>query len=472
MIAYTQWLGTHLWGDTAFGVRFFSPVLAAIASFLLLRFIARNVSGRAAVVMVLVSATTPLLVLGSTLLTVDPLSVFFWVLAMLAGWRAAQPDSRTSDWLWTGLWMGLGFLSKYTALFQLLSWAVFFMLWKPARQQLRRPGPYLALLVNALCLVPVLVWNSQRDWITLTHVATNAGLHSRKWSPRLFDFLGVEAGLLNPVYFIAALWAMIAFWRPLRHNVLAIYLFAMGAPVFLCYLLWSIHSRVLPNWIAPSVLPLFCLMIVYWSHCWTGTARWIKNLFVAGLILGLTVVTLMHNTDLVKTIVGKPLPPKADPLTRLRGFESSAQVIEQVRQKLRAEGKPVFVICSHYQIAGLTTFYLAEARTNVVNSPLVYVLRSDTPKNQFYFWPGYRDERRGQNAIYVRDVGAPPFIKWWFFKWLRGKTDLLEDAQENDPPPGELVEDFGSVENLGRFDALYRGRVLHTYQIFECRNLR
>src|ERR1019366_2945220 len=30
LIAYTQFLGTSLWGDTAFGVRFFSPVIAAI----------------------------------------------------------------------------------------------------------------------------------------------------------------------------------------------------------------------------------------------------------------------------------------------------------------------------------------------------------------------------------------------------------------------------------------------------------
>src|SRR5206468_1717509 len=33
LIAYTQFLGTSLWGDTAFGVRFSSPVLAEIQSF-------------------------------------------------------------------------------------------------------------------------------------------------------------------------------------------------------------------------------------------------------------------------------------------------------------------------------------------------------------------------------------------------------------------------------------------------------
>src|SRR5438067_7020617 len=38
LIAYLQFLGTSLWGDTEFGVRFFSPVLAAGLSVCLLRF--------------------------------------------------------------------------------------------------------------------------------------------------------------------------------------------------------------------------------------------------------------------------------------------------------------------------------------------------------------------------------------------------------------------------------------------------
>ena len=45
LIACTQFLGTHLWGDNEFGVRFFSPVIAAVLSMLVLRFLARA-SGR------------------------------------------------------------------------------------------------------------------------------------------------------------------------------------------------------------------------------------------------------------------------------------------------------------------------------------------------------------------------------------------------------------------------------------------
>ena len=100
---------------------------------------------------------------------------------------------------------------------------------------------------------------------------------SSAWKPTLRylgEFLGAEAGLLNPIFFVATVWAAIAFWRRGRHDPRLVYFFSMGAPLFLAYLLYSFRSRMLPNWIAPSVLPLFCLMVIYWDTRWRlGAAR-------------------------------------------------------------------------------------------------------------------------------------------------------------------------------------------------------
>jgi len=471
MIALTQWTGTHLWGDTEFGVRFFSPVLAATMSLLLLRFFVKFVSGRAAFVLLLISATTPLLSVGSTLMTIDPLSVFFWTLAMLAGWRAVQPDSKTTDWIWVGLWMGLGFLSKYTGLFQLLCWAVFFAIWRPARVHLRRPGPYVALLVNALCTLPVIIWNAQHDWITLAHVADNASIGDKNRF-FVFDFLGVEMALLNPVFFVGMIWAAIAFWRRLGKNALAVYIFSMGTPLFLCYFLWSFRARILPNWIAPSVIPMFCLMVLYWRERWPDFRRWTKPILMFGIVFGAVFVVFLHDTDIVRKVAGRPLPPKPDPLTRLRAYGESARIIDGLRQNLLAEGKPVFIICGHYQHAGLFNFYIPEAKTNVSGRKLVYARPTPHPRDQFYFWPGYREERKGENALFVRELGGPPLVKGWVSKWLAGETNLLRHPHRSSPPPEYLLEDFESVKDLGQFHAYYRGRIFHTYQVFECRNLQ
>src|SRR5579883_1596716 len=391
LIAYTQFLGTTLWGDNAFGVRFFSPIITAVTCIFLLRFFAREINARAGFFLLLIATATPLLSVGSVLMTIDPLSVLFWTAAMLAGWKAIQPNATTKDWFWVGLWMGLGFLSKYTELFQWLCWAVLFVLWKPARKQLKRPGPYLALLINLLCAAPVLIWNADHKWITVEHLADNAAIRS-PWHPTLKffgEFVGSELGLLNPVFFVATIWASIAFWRKARHNPLLVYFFCMGAPLFLAYFFWTFHSRVLPNWIAPAVIPLFCLMVVFWEARYRLGVPWIQPWLKAGLILGCCMVLVGHDTNLVKRVTGHYLPLKLDPLHRVREWDKIAAVVGGAREKLLQEGKPVFIIADHYGIAGELSFYVPEARASVKTNQLVYYRTTDVPENQFYFWPGY-----------------------------------------------------------------------------------
>jgi len=451
MIAYVQFLGTSIWGDNAFGVRFFSPVIGAILSLAMLRFFAREVNARTGFFLLLILTAAPLVAVGSILMTVDPLSVLFWAAAMLAGWRAVRENARTQDWLWVGLWMGLGFLSKYTGLFQWLCWVVFFGLWKPARRQLRRPGPYLALLVNVLCALPVLLWNGQHGWATLGHVASDAkvGEASRILTP---EFLGVEMGVLNPVFFVAMVWAAIAFWRRDRHDPRLVYFFSMGAPLFLAYLLHSLHGRVLANWIAPSVLPLFCVAVIYWDKRWRLGVTKIRGWLIAGLAVGFPLVLIGHNTDLIGKLTGHPLPLRLDPLHRARGWDDTAAAVEGARQALLTEGKPVFIITAHYGMAGQISFYLPEAAAAASGIPLVYCQVGERPENQFYYWPTY-ESRKGENAIFVQQ--------------------LDRDHPAPLPPSARLLAEFESVTDLGVTNVLYHDReLLRPLQVFACRGLK
>lgn len=476
-IALIQYAGTALWGDTELGVRFFSPVFAAILSFVLLRFMAREVGGRLAFWLLLALAGVPLLMLGSILMTIDPPLVLCWTLAMVAGWRAVQPGGTTGDWLRVGLATGLGFLCKYSAAYQIVCWALFFALRAPARAHLRRPGPYLALLIFALCTLPVVVWNAQHQWATVTHVATDAGVGSRWPSPplRYFqEFLLVECGLLNPIFFVGALWAMAGFWKRRRENPLWLFFFCMGAPVFFGHWLYSLHSRVLPNWIAPAVVPMFCLMTAYWGARWREGVRGVKGWFIAGAVCGLAATSLMHESNLIGKMAGHALPAEKDPLRRVRAWNETAAIVEHAREKLLREGKPVFIICDHYGMTGQFTFHLPEARAALRTRPLVYYQTSTKPDNQLYFWPEYRyrGERTGENAIYVTEPDNYPLERGWFWKWIMGKEVGYANTIPPIPKPPLMQEEFESVTDLGVQDVKFQGRVFRRIQLFECRNLK
>src|SRR5436190_19138646 len=204
-IALIQFAGTSLWGDTQLGVRFLSPVCAAILSLVMLRFIAREAGPRQAFVLLVILTCVPLMAIGTILMPIHPPLVLSWTLAVVAAWRAVQRHGRTTHWLLAGVATGLGFLCKYNALYLLICWALFFAFWKPARIHLKPPAPYLALIVIAVCMVPVIVWNSRHGWVTARHVADNAAVN-QGWRPnRFFDFTFTEMALLNPIFFIGAL---------------------------------------------------------------------------------------------------------------------------------------------------------------------------------------------------------------------------------------------------------------------------
>jgi 4-amino-4-deoxy-L-arabinose transferase-like glycosyltransferase len=422
-----------------------------VVTLVLMRFLSRQVNIRVAFWTVLALTAAPLSAVGAILMTVDPLLVTFWTVAMVTGWQALQTGS-TKSWLWTGFFLGLGCLSKYTALAQVACFACFFALHKPSRPQLRRAGPWLALVIILVMQTPVLVWNAQHGWSTVHHVAEDAGV-GNAWTPTLkyfFEFMAVEAGLLNPVFFIATIWACIAMWRRTQ-DVLIRYLFCMGAPLFLGYLLYSFKIRILPNWIAASVVPLFCVMVIYWERRWREGVKAVGTWLRVGLILGFVAVVLTHETRLIGRLTGKELPAGDDPLMRSRGWKETAAAVETEYLRLLREGKPVFVIGSHYGITGELSLYMEEGRRTVASDqPLVYYLSSDKPHNQFYFWPGYRS-RKGQNAIYVERIKT---------------TGPIAPVSE------QLLREFAEVKDLGTREIFWKGRLARRIRMIECRSLK
>jgi len=469
-IAFLQYTGTSLFGDTELGVRFFAPLLAAATGMLLLRFMAREVGPQPAFWLLLIVTGTPLLNVGAVLMTIDPPLVFFWTAAMVLGWRAVQPDGATRHWLLTGLFGGLGFLCKYTELFQIVCWVLFFAVSPPARKHLARPGPWLALGVFLLCTTPVVVWNAEHGWITVHHVANDAAIHTQ-WHPTLnffFDFSISELFLLNPFFLIGALATAVLIWKIRPRNPFYLYLFCMGTPVFLGHWLFAFHSRVLPNWIAVSVLPMFCLMVAY-VHEYRPRVR---PFVTGGVVYGLLAAALLHDTDLIGKINGA-LPGQIDPSHRVRGWAETAQLVESEREKLAANGQPAFIIGGHYGITGELAFYSPPAAQAArTTHPLVYCAVTAEPENQFYFWDDYQylAHRPGQNAIYVDLQSGDPFAPGWFGHWLKHEPLGQAPLMDSSVPP-LMAAQFEAVKDLGIREVYLQDRVFHRVHLWACYHL-
>ena len=133
-----------------------------------------------------------------------------------------------------------------------------------------------------------------------------------------------------------------------------------------------------------------------------------------------------------------------------------------------------FIIADHYGITGLFTFYLPAARAALPAQPLVYCVDSDEPKNQFFFWPEYRYQgsRRGQNAIFITDIGLPPLQPGWFGKWVKSQPVAYADAPPPLPLPPRMRKEFESVTDLGEFEIKIGNRVFRRLHLWACRDLK
>ena len=188
--------------------------------------------------------------------------------------------------------------------------------------------------------------------------------------------------------------------------------------------------------------------------------------------MGLVFVLILNEPRLVERLTGRALPVSIDPLRRVRGHSELAREVDEARQTLAKEGKPVFVIGDHYGITSLMTFYIPEAKLRAANDALVFVMPSEMPLNQYFFWPGYRESRKGQNAIFVSQRDDAEFVSEWKSKWWRGETNLFEPVGGSEPAPSWLTNQFEFVQSIGVCEIKRRGQTYQVIEMYECRNLR
>jgi dolichol-phosphate mannosyltransferase len=163
MTAYLIRFFTLIFGDNAFGIHFTAIFISVILSIVLFHFIAGLYDKRIAFYTVLASSTAFIFALGSIIITPDGPLLLFWLLFMMAFYRAiSQNDLKW--WLISGVFLGAAMTSKYTAAFAGLGAAIYLFISPERRKHFSTIGPYLMIFTAFIVFLPVIIWNSQNDW--------------------------------------------------------------------------------------------------------------------------------------------------------------------------------------------------------------------------------------------------------------------------------------------------------------------
>jgi 4-amino-4-deoxy-L-arabinose transferase-like glycosyltransferase len=240
-------------------------VLSGISSWLLYLITRRLFGARAGFWAVVAYSISPVfsLAFGSWVLPDGPLNTallaFLYALIRALGLPAEKPAPRW--WLAAGLFAGLAMLSKYSAALVLAGAALGVLLDPAGRRELRRPWPWLAVLLALALFSPVVIWNAQHHWASFGYQGGRAtGLRLRPGMP--FSIWAGEALFVLPWLWVPMVWLLVRAFRAgvaARASWLLAWASIIPILLFAAVGLWS-RTHILFHWAAPGYLMLFPLL--------------------------------------------------------------------------------------------------------------------------------------------------------------------------------------------------------------------
>ena len=426
-IAWTIALGTRIFGDTVFGIRFFAVLLSGGVGWLIFVLARRLYDDRTALGCLLVAFVMPILAVGSILMTIDSLSVFFWALAVLIFWDALH-NGRTSSWFWLGLAIGAGFLAKFTNGVQLVCVALFLLWSKEHRPLLFSRKTVVMVAEFCVASTPILWWNIQTGWVHAMALHSRSGVtgsfHIRP--SQTLRFLGEQLGVMSPLCGVGILVAAVAqLWK--RSGDLRMrFLLSQFVPIYGLFLFFSLNSAGHANWTVPALVTGIIFTVVFWRDVVARHPAWRWGVGTAfGMALVMTLA--LHDTEILH------LPQRLDPLFRAQGWPDFAAHVQKARETDRAN----LLLADHYSLASLMAFYLPD-------QPVTYLAPAPYGSSQFTLWPGYQ---------------------------VTPDTRALFVTSGSGGAPATLKEQFSRIELVDDFWSLHHGHPMNHLRIYLCTSL-
>lgn len=229
LIAWGIRLGTELFGQTPFGVRF-TTLLGVTAAAILIWELARRMAGEEAAARAgLASLAMPWMTFMAVTAFPDGIMLGFGVLALLLAWQGRWPGA--------GAALGLSFLAKFPA--ALLGAGTLAWGGRPAWTR----GATVALLV----VLPFLAWNALHGWPTFGfHLGTRQAQEARFLPLGPLEYAGRQAVAASPVL-LAVLVGALA-WARRRRDSEGAFLWLHAVPTFAVFGALSFLHHIELHW--------------------------------------------------------------------------------------------------------------------------------------------------------------------------------------------------------------------------------
>ncbi|RZD16716.1 MAG: glycosyltransferase family 39 protein [Candidatus Acididesulfobacter guangdongensis] len=303
-------------------------------------------------------------------------------------------------WLIAGVFLGLSFLSKYTAALIPPSALLYLLFSNKNRYLLKTIYPYFSLVIAIIVFSPVIYWNMEHNFISfkfqLSHgfssPAPNAVLFFQNW---LEQFVAISPFIYIALFFVFIYYIIFIIYNKNIFNESILYALSMSAPILVFFIVNGYSHRILFHWPDIGYLAAFPLAGFFVSSViknYENSAKSVKpdnfklNMFKSFLYLSLFIGFFMsmvlyyqiyynfipvakiisyvdkehklHKGGIFKLIPHIPGKAKTANITDdLFGWTASAKYLKMVYSGYKNKYHSLFLLTHHYAISDELVFY-------------------------------------------------------------------------------------------------------------------
>ena len=321
-----------------------------------------NLCGLMAVLTIIAAPLPHVLAIGllpDTLLT--PLSLGLMLMAL----RWTRIDHFTlTDWVITGLLLGLAGLSKYTAAFTAFALLLVFLA-SPKKAWITKLGFWLAAATAFILISPVLYWNWVNDWISFKYqIAHGSG---GAWAMRrVLAFIGIQIACFGPLLLLGSF----TFLKSCLHSqkIVLIALLSFFAIPFAIFASLS-GGGSLPHWTTPAWFCLAPFAGIGLAKAWSMQAR----MAIRALLIGQLLICLLGFGFALSGGINTAAI-KSNPIADLYGWKLAGQRAAQLAETSQVSG----IAVQNWTLASRAAWYASPIPTFVL----------DQRQDQFDIWFG------------------------------------------------------------------------------------
>ncbi len=205
------------------------------------------------------------IIAGLFVLPDSPQLLFFTLsIYWMVKYVVAPQSFTTKDWILLGLFIGLATLSKVHGLYLWIGFGAYILFHHT--KTLKNRNLYLAILITIVCILPILYWNIQNDFITYRYHSKRV-MHTGLLVDSFIQQIIGELLYQNPLVYIAVLVSLLNRKRlkTAFQNAALPLLLWLSLPLIFTFWGLSLFNPTLPHWTGPGFIALFLIAGVYWS---------------------------------------------------------------------------------------------------------------------------------------------------------------------------------------------------------------